>query len=170
MSLFRGACSNWPTTSLNPGPRNAPHAPPQPNSNFTPTLRLPPSLPCSSPLPQISDPKISQISAFGVLLHPMSWLELSCLAPAKIAIVAMRWWMNLKADSDHLRKGGDTLLRLLLSRLTLARFGSLLGAKRITKHSHTSIRTRIFSRKLGLGAQRGLVRRVLRRFLSEHEN
>ncbi|PMD12717.1 hypothetical protein NA56DRAFT_476397 [Hyaloscypha hepaticicola] len=31
-----------------------------------------------------------------------------------------------------------------------------LGAKRIAKHSHTSIRTQIFSRKLGLGAQRGL--------------
>ena len=45
---------------------------------------------------------------------------------------------------------------LLLSRLALARFSNLLGAKRITKHSHTSIRTETFSRKLGLGAQRGL--------------
>ncbi|PMD20864.1 hypothetical protein NA56DRAFT_159495 [Hyaloscypha hepaticicola] len=50
----------------------------------------------------------------------------------------------------------SSVSRILLSRLDLTRFGNLLGAKRITKHSHTSVRTRIFSRKLGLGAQRGL--------------
>jgi hypothetical protein len=73
----------------------------------------------------MSDPNISQVSALGFLLRPMSQLELRVLANAKIAIVAMRWRMKLKADSDHLMKGGGT-------RYSLQAFGMAAPRRRWT--------------------------------------
>jgi hypothetical protein len=46
--------------------------------------------------------------------------------------------------------------RVSPSRPRPTRFSNLLGAKCIAKYSHASIRTRIFSRKLGLGVRLGL--------------